>query len=155
MPVNTNGAIVVEQNNFIAVSGTGFLPNSTAVVWLFSEPSRLGTVSVGGDGTFTDRVPLAAGIEPGEHTAQVNGLTTDGAIRSLNLAVEVVLPVGPVVMDMADAAVIGDGFGAVSVGARRLSPVVLTSVIAGSALALFWLLIAFVRQRRELNRLRD
>jgi hypothetical protein len=107
LPVNTNGAIVVEQNNFIAVSGTGFQPNSTAVVWLFSEPRRLGTVSVGGDGTFTDRVPLAAGIEPGEHTAQVNGLTTDGAIRSLNLAVEVVEPKVP--MDLADAAVLGNG----------------------------------------------
>ena len=107
LPVNTNGAIVVEPNNFISVSGTGFQPNSTAVVWLFSEPSRLGTVNVGVDGSFNDRVALADGIQPGEHTAQVNGITARGAIRSLNLAVEVIEPIAA--LDMADAAVLGRG----------------------------------------------
>lgn len=158
LPVNTNGAIVVEQNNFISVSGTGFRPNSTAVVWLFSVPNRLGTVNVGADGSFSDRVALADGIQPGEHTAQVNGITAGGAIRSLNLAVEVIEPIAA--MDLADAAVLGNGDSSRAPGPRatitQYSPQndpETTRNLAVAAAALMSLAAASVaRDRREERR---
>jgi len=90
--VNTRGAIVVERENFITVTGEGFKPNSDAVAWLFSEPRRLGVVRVGADGKFEESLQIGDDVPAGEHTTQVNGLTTDGTVRSLNLAVEVIDP---------------------------------------------------------------
>jgi hypothetical protein len=87
--VNTRGAIVVQHQNFITVTGEGFKPNSDAVAWLFSEPRRLGVVRVSADGSFEKSLQIGADIPVGDHTTQVNGLTPSGDVRSLNLAVEV------------------------------------------------------------------
>jgi len=88
--VNVRGAIVVERENFITVNGEGFKPNSDAVAWLFSEPRRLGVVRVDAEGKFQESLQIGDDVPAGEHTTQVNGLTTDGEVRSLNLAVELV-----------------------------------------------------------------
>ena len=88
--VNTRGAIVVEHRNFITVTGEGFLPNSDAVAWLFSEPRRLGVVRVRADGSFEESLQISEDVPLGDHTTQVNGLTSSGDVRSLNLAVVIV-----------------------------------------------------------------
>jgi hypothetical protein len=86
-PVDPSGALVVQQNNYITVTGTGFRPFSDAVAWLFSTPRKLGNVRVGDDGSFAARMPIGEDVPVGRHTAQVNGLTSSGEIRSVNLAV--------------------------------------------------------------------
>ena len=86
-PVDPSGALVVQQNNFITVTGTGFRPFSDAVAWLFSTPRKLGNIRVGADGSFAARMPIGEEIGVGRHTTQVNGLTPAGEIRSVNLAV--------------------------------------------------------------------
>ena len=88
--VNARGAIVVSRRNFITITGEGFLPNSDAVAWLFSQPRRLGVVRVKADGTFEESLQIADDVPMGDHTTQINGLTPEGEVRSLNLAVEVV-----------------------------------------------------------------
>ena len=90
--VSSGGAIIVAQGTFITLSGNGFAPNSDAVAWLFSEPRRLGVIRVKNDGSFAADLRVAQGIPIGDHTTQVNGVTSDGGVRSLNLAVEVVEP---------------------------------------------------------------
>ncbi|MFZ9913190.1 MAG: beta strand repeat-containing protein [Ilumatobacteraceae bacterium] len=87
--VNTRGAIVVEHENFITVTGDGFKPGSDAVVWLFSEPRRLGVVRVDGDGLFEESLQIGSDVPVGGHTTQINGITANNEVRSLNLAVEV------------------------------------------------------------------
>ncbi|MFZ9918988.1 MAG: beta strand repeat-containing protein [Ilumatobacteraceae bacterium] len=87
--VNTRGAIVVEHENFITVTGDGFKPGSDAVVWLFSEPRRLGVVRVDGDGLFEESLQIGSDVPVGDHTTQINGITANNEVRSLNLAVEV------------------------------------------------------------------
>jgi len=89
-PVSPSGAIIVEQQNFITVTGAGFKPNSEAVAWLFSEPRRLGVVRTGSDGAFQENLQIGPEVSTGEHTIQVNGLTPEGDVRSLNLAVKVI-----------------------------------------------------------------
>lgn len=86
-PVDPSGALVVQQNNYITVTGTGFQPFSDAVAWLFSTPRKLGNIRVGADGSFEARMPIGDDVLVGRHTAQVNGLTPSGEIRSVNLAV--------------------------------------------------------------------
>jgi len=90
--VSSGGAIIVAQGTFITFSGNGFAPNSDAVAWLFSEPRRLGVIRVNNDGSFSADLRVSQGIPIGDHTTQVNGVTSDGGVRSLNLAVEVVEP---------------------------------------------------------------
>ncbi|MGA0043707.1 MAG: hypothetical protein ACO3II_03855 [Ilumatobacteraceae bacterium] len=87
--VNTRGAIVVEHENFLTVTGDGFKPGSDAVVWLFSEPRRLGVVRVVGNGFFEESLQIGSDVPVGGHTTQINGITANNEVRSLNLAVEV------------------------------------------------------------------
>jgi len=91
--VNTRGAIVLTHGHYITVSGDGYRPGTEVVAWLFSTPRRLGTLRVAADGSFESRLLVDSTVEFGEHTAQVNGYTAAGDLRSLNLAVEVVDPV--------------------------------------------------------------
>jgi len=110
--VSASGAIVVERENLITVNGEGYQPNSDAVAWLFSEPRRLGVVGVDAEGKFQEGLQIGDDVPAGEHTVQVNGLTTDGEMRSLNLAVEVIEPTAP----SADATGDGQPTGALDTG---------------------------------------
>jgi hypothetical protein len=85
--VSPEGAIVLRHGDFVALSGEGFQSGSDAVVWLFSTPRRLGIVRVPTNGAFNVRLQIVDDVELGSHTIQVNGVSAEGAVRSLNLAV--------------------------------------------------------------------
>jgi hypothetical protein len=70
-------------------TGVGFLPGTLVTVWMFSEPVRLATVTVDGDGGFTLEFLVNTTILPGEHTLQVQGVGQDGLIKAVNLGVVV------------------------------------------------------------------
>jgi hypothetical protein len=80
--------LTLEERGLANVSGEGFQSGSPVYVWLFSEPRFLGELTVNADGTFTGIVPLGD-IAPGEHTLQVNGISSDGLPRTANLGVRV------------------------------------------------------------------
>ena len=86
------------------VRGTGFMPGTRAYVWLMSDPTFLGEVSVSADGSFSGDVPID-GVEAGEHTLQLSGVGTDGYVRAANLGV-VLIGDGPLVPTRIPA---GDG----------------------------------------------
>jgi outer membrane protein OmpA-like peptidoglycan-associated protein len=90
-PVNDDDAVVVAPGQSLAVTGTGFVPRSEVVVWMFSEPRQLGTVTTDANGSFAAAVPMTDNLAPGDHTAQVNGVSKAGGVRSLNLGLEVAL----------------------------------------------------------------
>ena len=92
LPIEPSGKIIVERRQNVYVSGKGFSPETEVVVWLFSTPRRLGLVPVKSDGTFGGKVALDDSIEVGDHTVQVNGLDQKGAVRSLNVDLEVRRP---------------------------------------------------------------
>ena len=82
------------QNSDASASGEGFLPGTTASVWMFSDPTLMATVKVGADGAFTaeffvDPLFLAAG----QHTLQIQGVGEDGFIKAANLGVLIEEPV--------------------------------------------------------------
>jgi len=72
-----------------AVRGTGFMPGTRAYVWLMSNPTFLGEVTVRADGSFSGSVPID-GVPTGEHTLQLSGVGTDGFVRAANLGVVLV-----------------------------------------------------------------
>jgi len=144
--VNTRGAIVVQHQNFITVTGEGFKPNSDAVAWLFSEPRRLGVVRVRADGSFEESLQIGVDVPVGDHTAQVNGLTPSGDVRSLNLAVEV-RERGPVVTDTTIDPVLVAATGPRDETSVAIALIAL-GVVLGSALTALLLVVARRRKHR-------
>lgn len=72
------------------VSGSGFMAGTRADVWLFSEPTLLGTVEIDENGDFTGEVNIDANVVAvGEHTLQLQGVGEDGYVRAANLGVVV------------------------------------------------------------------
>jgi hypothetical protein len=90
---NADGRQVLEleERGLAKVAGEGFKPGTPVYVWLFSEPTFLGELTVNADGSFTGNVALGD-VAAGEHTLQVNGTSFDGLPRTANLGV-VVTPV--------------------------------------------------------------
>jgi len=70
-------------------TGYGFLPGSTATVWIMSTPVRLGTATVGQDGTFTSNFTIPVDLAAGAHTIQLQGLDYNGESRALAAGVAV------------------------------------------------------------------
>jgi hypothetical protein len=85
-----DGSLVVSQSGGAVIGGAGFSPLSTVVLYLFSDPILLGTVTVNAKGEILGEVPIPAGIPTGRHTIQAVGTTTSGNSMALSLAVTVV-----------------------------------------------------------------
>ena len=67
-------------------SGEGFKADSSVRLYILPN-TYLGTLTTNGSGAYVGSVPVPAGITPGVHTLQANGLAPDGAERSLNIGV--------------------------------------------------------------------
>jgi hypothetical protein len=83
-------SIIFEQQQTATVSGDGFQPDTRVDIWLFSNPTLLGSVVVSADGSFSGEVYLDPNFAVvGEHTLQLQGVGMDGFIRAANLGVVV------------------------------------------------------------------
>ena len=72
------------------ISGDGFMPGTRADIWLFSDPTLVGSVIVTDTGEFFAEVLVDANFVPvGDHTLQLQGVGEDGYVRSANLGVSV------------------------------------------------------------------
>ena len=92
-PDTTLGAMSFTRDAPVAFSGEGFMPGTRADVWLFSDPTLLGTVDIKEDGTFTALFAVDSAFVPtGNHTLQIQGVGDDGFVRAANLGVQVVDP---------------------------------------------------------------
>lgn len=84
------GFVTLIQSKTASVQGNGFQPDSRVDIWLFSDPTLLGTVLVGADGSFSTEVFVDQRyVVVGEHTLQLQGVGEDGLIKAANLGVTV------------------------------------------------------------------
>jgi IgGFc binding protein len=84
------GGAVLElvRDETAVVSGSGFMPLTRADVWLFSDPTLLGTVDIDENGEFNGEVNVdGRAVSVGEHTLQLQGVGMDGYVRAANLGV--------------------------------------------------------------------
>jgi uncharacterized repeat protein (TIGR02059 family) len=121
---NSRGGIVVKHGNLISIAGEGFAPGTTAKTWLFSSPRELGNLNVSPNGSFAADFPITDDIRVGNHTAQVNGLSPDGEVRSLSLDVEILpndgpAPYDPLVNRLAVAALIAQAMALLALSRRK------------------------------------
>jgi hypothetical protein len=66
------------------------MPGTRADIWLFSEPTLLGSVQIGEDGGFSGLVNIDSNVVPvGDHTLQLQGVGTDGYVLATNVGVVV------------------------------------------------------------------
>ena len=87
-----DGNVLLElvRDETATVSGSGFMPGTRADVWLFSDPTLLGTVEIDENGAFNGTVSIDGQvIAVGEHTLQLQGVGEDGYVRAANLGVVV------------------------------------------------------------------
>lgn len=71
------------------VAGNGYKPDSDVGIFLFSDPSLLGTATAATDGTFSSTVQIPSGTPGGQHTIVVMGVSLDGELRMLSATVDV------------------------------------------------------------------
>jgi hypothetical protein len=95
LPVDADGTLLLDRGGLVEVGGSGFLPGSTAEVWMFSEATFLGTAIVGPDGSFAGAFPVDELLAPGDHTIQLNGVGADEQVRSTSLGVRIDDPEAP------------------------------------------------------------
>ena len=87
--LDANDAVRLVPGGLARVAVDGFAPGTEVFVYLLSDPVLLGMYIPNAEGRFGARMVMPDDIEPGVHTVQVNGFTTDGKVRSLNLGVVV------------------------------------------------------------------
>lgn len=74
-------------------AGDGFMPGTIATIWLFSDPLKIGEVTINADGSFSGETDvIGEAIASGEHTIQIQGVGEDGFIRAANLGVVIANP---------------------------------------------------------------
>jgi len=89
-PSEGGALLKLVRNSSTVVSGSGFMPGTRADVWLFSDPTLLGTVTIDENGEFTGEFIVDPNMIPvGEHTLQLQGVGEDGYVKAANLGVVV------------------------------------------------------------------
>jgi outer membrane protein OmpA-like peptidoglycan-associated protein len=96
-----NGFMQVPQGGFVALSGTGYAPESTVAVFAIPKSDVravgkralramanavwLGSTTVGANGAMSVVFSVPTSMNTGDYVLQVNGETTEGQMRSVNL----------------------------------------------------------------------
>lgn len=108
----------------ITLTGSGYAPNSTVTVLVYSTPQVLTTVVTDASGSFTVEVTVPAGLPAGHHTLVASGVDPGGNLRTMTLPVTVVGGTtgqgGLAYTGVAVAPLLGGGVTAVALGAGLL-----------------------------------
>jgi len=87
-PSEGGALLKLVRDESAVISGSGFMPGTRADVWLFSDPTLLGSVTIDENGEFTGEVNVDSNvISLGEHTLQLQGVGEDGYVKAANLGV--------------------------------------------------------------------
>jgi hypothetical protein len=65
------------------------IPDTTATIWVMSDPQRLGTTTIAADGTIDTTYAIPTGIDPGNHTIQIDTVNTTGEPISIALGLTI------------------------------------------------------------------
>jgi len=89
--VTVDGTILkIFVNSEIEVSGSGFLPNSSIEIVVYSDPYLLGTVTAGNDGSFAGTFSLPESLDIGAHRLEIVGAGNNNAEKTVEYSFQVV-----------------------------------------------------------------
>jgi hypothetical protein len=86
-PLDSDGNIHLEGGDIIKISVGGFKPKTLVEVWLFSTPTKLGSVVVGADGTVVGAYRLPVGVKSGSHRVVVTAKLANGKPTTFTLGI--------------------------------------------------------------------
>jgi outer membrane protein OmpA-like peptidoglycan-associated protein len=89
LPLAADGSLLVLPGGTLEVTGKGFAPTSSIVLWLLSTPIRLVARATSAKGEIRVRVHIPEGVAPGEHHAQAFGYTPGGQELRATLPIHV------------------------------------------------------------------
>ncbi len=89
LKVDDQGRVVLQAGTVLNVKVSGFAPGSVITLWLFSTPQALGEFTVDSNGELDISVVIPEGVKLGDHMVQLNGVTANGELRTLNMSVVV------------------------------------------------------------------
>jgi flagella basal body P-ring formation protein FlgA len=87
--VGSDGKLRMYGDTEVSVEVSGFVPDSTYTVFMFSEPLELGRGETGADGSVRDSLLVPSDVEAGEHTLQMNGVGPGDEVVSISMGFEV------------------------------------------------------------------
>ena len=90
LPLDSDGNLILNADGLVDTGGEGFAADAPVKVYLFSDPTFLGTLFTDPTGMFSGMLQIPAGIDPGVHNLQVVGYDPDGNV--LVFTVGVVIP---------------------------------------------------------------
>jgi hypothetical protein len=106
------------QGSTVTLTGSGYAPNSTVSVYIYSTPTLLGTALTNGSGAFSQAFTIPASLAPGAHHLVSAGLDPSGNPRYLTSAVTVAQASGTLAWTGFETLpVLGGGILAVALGA--------------------------------------
>ena len=72
------------------ISGSGFLPNSTVELYVYSDPYLLDVLDTNADGEFVSSLSLPTDLDPGWHRFEVVGIGADNTERKIEYSFSLV-----------------------------------------------------------------
>jgi hypothetical protein len=89
-----NGAVLskLTAGQSVTLTGSGYQPDSTVQLYVYSSPTSLGAAQVDDNGDFSQSVTLPAGLAPGAHHLVSVGYDPSGKVRYLVTAITVATP---------------------------------------------------------------
>ena len=87
LPLDSDGTVHLSVGDVIKLSVGGFDPGSTVEVWLFSTPTKLGSLIVGTDGTINGLFSVPAGIKSGSHRVVISAKLANGKPTTFTLGI--------------------------------------------------------------------
>lgn len=95
-------SLVFETTGTSNFLGSGYKPRTTIFVWIFSTATLLGETTADASGYFNTSFNLPTSVAAGNHTLQVNAVTTDGKVISQMIGIQVRTPVVEVTQSLSD-----------------------------------------------------
>ena len=87
LPLDSDGTVHLSVGDVIKLSVGGFDPGSLVEVWLFSTPTKLGSLVVGTDGTINGLFAVPAGIKSGSHRVVISAKLANGKPTTFTLGI--------------------------------------------------------------------
>lgn len=93
--VTAGGAGALTAGDAVDVAGSGYLPDSTVTVVVYSTPTVLDSLVTNADGSFDTNVTLPADLPAGAHTLVATGVAPDGGTWTLTQPITARTAAGP------------------------------------------------------------